>query len=287
MILVTGAAGKTGQAVTRALAQRGQRVRALIRQEAMRDRALEAGAAEIIIGDMRDADDMARAMEGASAIYHLAPNVSPYEEEMGRLATKTANQQDVGLFVYHSVLHPQTEAMPHHWRKLRVEEILLEAGLNYVILQPAAYMQNIFGQWQSIADDGIYSVPYALRATISMVDLEDVAAAAAEALTNPSLVDGTYELAGPDALDQNEVANQLSLALGRPVAAKTIPREKWEEQAQASDLAEEAINTLVAMFHYYDQFGMRGSPHVLASLLGRPPTNFATFLQRTLQNHSG
>jgi hypothetical protein len=23
--------------------------------------------------------------------------------------------------VYHSVLHPQIEAMPHHWNKLRVE----------------------------------------------------------------------------------------------------------------------------------------------------------------------
>jgi hypothetical protein len=34
--------------------------------------------------------------------------------------------------VYHSVLHPQTEQMPHHWHKLRVEEMLLESRLPWI-----------------------------------------------------------------------------------------------------------------------------------------------------------
>ena len=283
MFLITGAAGKTGQAVIRSLKRRKQPVRAMVRDKTQSDRVLEAGAAEVIQGDMRSAEDMDRAMKNIGAVYHLAPNVSPHELEMGSLAMEAAAAQGVGIFVYHSVLHPQTEAMPHHWRKLRVEERLLESGLEFVILQPAAYMQNILGQWKSVAENGVFSVPYALSATISMVDLNDVAEAAAEALIRPTLINGTYELAGPEALDQHQVAAHMANALGRPVEALRIATEDWEEESRENGLGEDQIKTLTAMFRYYDQSGMTGSSHVLASLLGRRPTDFEGFLRRTLQ----
>ena len=56
---------------------------------------------------------------------------------------EAARRAGIRHLVYHSVLHPQVEAMPHHWQKMRVEEQLFAAGLPYTILQPAAYMQNV------------------------------------------------------------------------------------------------------------------------------------------------
>ncbi len=56
----------------------------------------------------------------------------------------------VTRFVYHSVLHPQIEAMPHHWQKMRTEEMLFAAGFELTVLQPTAYMQNILGAWRGV-----------------------------------------------------------------------------------------------------------------------------------------
>ena len=69
-------------------------------------------------------------------------------------------------FVYHSVLHPQTEKMNHHWQKMRVEEMIFESGLPFTILQPAPYMQNLLAGWKSIVEDGVLRVPYSVDSEI-------------------------------------------------------------------------------------------------------------------------
>ena len=61
MILVTGAAGKTGLAVIRALKEDGAAVRGLIHQDAYSDVVLAAGADEILHGDLLNKDEVKRA----------------------------------------------------------------------------------------------------------------------------------------------------------------------------------------------------------------------------------
>ena len=72
------------------------------------------------------------------------------------------------------MLHPQIEAMPHHWEKMRVEEMLFAAGLDVTVLQPTAYMQNILGMARDIVEAG-FRVPYPVETPLSLVDLDDVA----------------------------------------------------------------------------------------------------------------
>ncbi len=62
---------------------------------------------------------------------------------IGKLVIDEARKAGVKHFVYHSVLHPQTEKMNHHWQKMHVEEMIFESGLPFTILQPAPYMQNL------------------------------------------------------------------------------------------------------------------------------------------------
>ena len=150
MILVTGAAGKTGKAVVKALAGKGANVRALVRRTEHVDALKALGAAKVSVGSFEDRGALALATAGTQAIYHICPNVSANELAFARAVADAAKEQNVERFVYHSVLHPQIEAMPHHWQKLRVEELLLGAGFKLTILQPAAYMQNILGAWRGL-----------------------------------------------------------------------------------------------------------------------------------------
>jgi NAD(P)H dehydrogenase (quinone) len=221
-----------------------------------------------------------QACQGVTAIYHLCPNMSPDEVQVSRLAVEAARAAEVSRFVYHSVLHPQVEAMPHHWLKLRVEEMLFASGLHFAIFQPAPYMQNILGYWRQITTEGIYALPYALGTRLSMVDLEDVAEAAARVLLENDHEYVTYELCGSQPLNQSEIAALLTTRLNRPVQAVCVDRNDWEQRMLAAGMPDYPRQTLLKMFAYYEQYGFTGSPKVLTWLLGRSPVDFQTFLKR-------
>lgn len=280
MILVTGSAGKTGQAVIRALVAKGAVVRALVRRPEQVPKVEVLGAHQVVVGDMRVQAAMDRAARDVRAVYHVCPNVHPDEVSIGQTVMAAACSAGVAHFVYHSVLHPQVEAMPHHWLKMRVEERLFESGLDYTILQPAAYMQNVLAQWDRVVDQGVYAVPYAIETRLGMVDLEDVAQAAAAVLTEAGHTGATYELAGPEALTQIEIANTMGQQLGRAVHVQAVPPEIWAQQARAAGLGDYQVETLLKMFHYYERHGFWGNPRVLGGLLGRPPVTFAAFVER-------
>lgn len=278
MILITGAAGKTGRAIIRALVVQGEAVRVLVH------RPVEGlGVQETIVGDMRSQAVLEQAAQGVRSIYFICPNMTPDELEMGKIATAAARSAGVEHFVYHSVLHPQTEAMPHHWQKLRVEEQLFESGLPFTILQPAAYMQNVLAYWDQITNEGVYAVPYGVDTRLGMVDLEDVAAAAVIVLTQPGHVGAIYELAGTEILTQTEMASILSQKLGRPIQATTLSLDLWQQRAQNAGLDDYQIDTLTKMFRYYHRHGFWGNSRVLSCLLDRSPTSFAEFVERTVQ----
>lgn len=280
MILVTGAAGKTGLAVIRALAHRRATVHAFVHRPEQVSAVREAGASQVSIGDARDAAAVESAMHGASAMYHLAPNVSPDEETIGQVAIAAAQRVGVERFVFHSVLYPHTEAMPHHWRKLRVEEQLIESGLPFSVLRPTAYMQNLLVQRSSIVDHGLLPVPYDPSAAISLVDLDDVAQAAALVLTEPGHVGAIYDLVGTEPSSQTAVADVLGAALGREIRVVPVAEGAWCAANAALDPARR--DALLAMFRFYDRHGLAGNPNVLRWLLGRAPTSLEAFAVRAL-----
>jgi len=286
MILVSGAAGKTGRAIIRALVERGEQVRALVHRPEQARPVEEIGARQVVVGDMRVQATLERAVQGVRAVYHICPNVSPDEVAIGQTAIAAACSAGVERFVYHSVLHPQAEAMPHHWQKMRVEERLFESGLCYTILQPTAYMQNVLAHWDQILEQGVYPVPYPVETRLSMVDLEDVAQVAAVVLTEPGHAGATYELAG-EAMSQTEVAAILGQQLNRPVRAQVLPLETWEQRARDAGLGDYQVETLLKMFRYYERYGLWSSPRVLGWLLGRPPTTFAAFVGRVARERLG
>lgn len=284
MILVTGAAGKTGQAVVRALAKRRMAVRAFVYRPQQIALLEQLGATETLVGDLRDEAALQKMAQGVRAIYHICPNVNPHEVAIGRQVIQAARAAGVQHFVYHSVLHPQAKQMPHHWSKLQVEEMLFESGLNYTILQPAAYMQNILGGWPAIVNQGVYQIPYAPETRLAMVDLQDVATVAATVLTKLNHVGAIYELAGPENLTQIEVAAILSDCLKQPVRAEQISLKSWRQNAQAAGLGSYQIDTLAKMFKYYNSYHFCGNANVLSWLLEHPPTDFREFVERALQN---
>ncbi len=279
LILVTGAAGKTGRAVIQALVARGEAVRAMVRDPSQIDHAKADGAFEFEIGDLLDPESLKSIFAGMRAVYHIGPNVHPAEAEMGRNAIAAAVAAGVPHFVMHSVLHPQIPAMQHHWNKLLVEEQLINSDMGFTILQPASYMQNVRGLWASIME-GQYPTPYPTDVRFSPVDLSDVAELASEVLNTPGHEGAIYELAGPELLTPTQMAKRMGEVLGVSIEAVEISRTQWR---QDTEIEAGRADILHSMFEYYAEHGFWGNPRVLAGLLGREPTTFVQYLQRLIK----
>jgi len=280
MILITGAGGKTGRALIKALS-RAESISAFVHREEHVPVVKTLGAEKVIVGDMRDESALRSAMEGVRAIYHVCPNMSPDELIIGRLVIGEAQKAAVTHFVYHSVLHPQTEKMNHHWQKLRVEEMIFESGLPFTILQPAPYMQNLLAGWKGVVEEGVLRVPYSVTSKFSFVDLEDVAEAATVVLTEPGHLNAVYELAGTEPMSHMEAAEIFQRVLKRNVQAEKETIGDWRFRVRGA--SEYAVENLIKMFEYYDRCGLVGNPNILKWLLKRETTSLEIFSKRAMK----
>jgi nucleoside-diphosphate-sugar epimerase len=105
--LVTGATGRVGSRLVPRLLRHGHDIRILVRDQARAAPLLEAGARPVV-GDLRDGDALARAVDGVDAVVHLGASFRgvPDDEavavnqqatiELGRAALKAG----VGRFVF-------------------------------------------------------------------------------------------------------------------------------------------------------------------------------------------
>jgi NAD(P)H dehydrogenase (quinone) len=282
-VVVTGAGGKTGRAVIDAVTADGAPVRALVRDI---DRHADLGSrddgtrdVEVVQGDQREVADLVAALDGCAAVYAIAPNVSPHERVMARALVTACRRAGVPRLVFHSVIHPQLSAMPHHADKAAAEEIVVESGLDWTILQPNAYLQNLEGYAPGLRS-GTYRVPYATDRHLAMVDLRDVAEVASRMVLGRLGVHGIFELSGPDELAPVDVARVASELLGRNVVAERQAPEAWADIAGV--VPEAARRRLHAMFEHYDRHGSPGDATVLRALLGREPGRLEGYLAELL-----
>ena len=92
LTLVTGTTGQVGRRfVPRLLAQRqpGEEVRVLVRDAARAERFAELGA-EVVVGDLRDAEALGKAVAGADAVINIAAAFRGVPDEEARAVNRDA-----------------------------------------------------------------------------------------------------------------------------------------------------------------------------------------------------
>jgi uncharacterized protein YbjT (DUF2867 family) len=275
-VAVTGASGKTGRAVVAALRERGVEAVALVRDPARAPAGTPSALVDLDSG--RGLDD---ALRGCQAVYLVVPNLHPDEPGLVARVLDAAAASGVTRVVYHSVAQPYAPDMPHHVDKARSEDIVRRSRLRWTVLQPGAYVQNFTGQLRS--QPPALAVPYDVDAPFRLVDVPDVAAAAAAVLTETGHEGSTYELAGPAVTSVRDVADMAAKVLARPVPASRMTVEEWLA-GPGRRLGPVSRDRLVRMFTYYDQHGLLAGSLALRTLLGRPPLTVQQALQRELDD---
>ncbi len=258
-VAIPGGHGKTGRAVTAALARRGASAHPLGRD-----------------AWPRLTDELA----GCDAMHLVAPNMLEDEPGYVEAVLVAAAEAGVRRVVYHSVAAPYAPSMPHHLGKARAENLVRRSPLAWTVLQPCAYVQNFVPALR--ADDPVLRVAYDPARVFGLVDLQDVAEAAAAVLTEDGHVGATYELGGPALVSVAELAAAAGTVLGRAVPVEQVATADWAA-ADGAGLDPRVRDWLVAMFDYYDAHGLPTGPVPLRALLDREPTSLTQTLRRELR----
>lgn len=227
MILVTGATGTNGVELIRELFDRGVRVRAFVRNR-QRARGLSLLGAELVEGDFSRPETFAPALTDIDRLFLLVPS-SPDVELQQRSLVDAAKRAGVKHIVKLSQFGADPDS-PARFQRYHgaIEDHIRNSGLSFTFLRPNLFMQGLLNFRSTIATHGaIYAC--AGSGLVSVVDVRDIAAIAAEVLTKAGHDGKTYEITGPEALTHTQIAEQLSEATRKKISYIDIPPQQMKQ----------------------------------------------------------
>jgi dihydroflavonol-4-reductase len=252
--LVTGATGFLGTALVTELVKRNQSVRILVRDE-KKAREQFGDAVTIFTGDITDAAQVQRAVDGVSIIYHLAGRLyhPGVPAELYRLThvegTRILLSACYGHRLLQRIVHCSTTGVhgvtgktpaaedapfaptnPYEATKLQGELLALgayaEHGLPVCVARPGLVYGpgdlHLLGFFSSIKK-GLFRVIDGGDALLHPVYIDDMIAAFLLCAERPEAIGRSYNIAGERPVTIRELATAIAHALGKELPKGSIP----------------------------------------------------------------
>ena len=276
MILITGAAGTVGRAVLDQVRKAGKPFKAMYRNA--EDARKAPPGVPTVLADFADAKSLKQALQGVDTVFLVCSPIPQLVELEGNMIDG-CKETGVRHIVLNSALGAgdYPKSFPGWHRK--VEDKLAASGVAYTILRPNGFLQNIVAYHApSIRAQGAFYASMG-NAKTSCIDVRDVALAAAKALIAPAEHAGkTYELNGPEAVSNDEIAARISRITGQTVSYVDIPEEAQRKSMLDLGMPEWQVTALLELQQYYVTGKCGTVTDVLPKLLGRPPITLDQYL---------
>ncbi|MGG7306319.1 SDR family oxidoreductase [Curtobacterium sp. AB451] len=236
-IALTGATGKIGGAVARALAHDGVPFRMIVRDAS---RAPDLPGTDVAVASYGDADAGRAALEGVDLLLMVSGAEAVDRLAQHRSFVAAAATAGVQHVVYTSFSGAAADATftlgRDHWA---TEEAIRATSMAHTFLRDSFYLDFVE---DLIGEDGAIRGP-AGDGAMAAVARADVARVATEVLRNPAAhLDRTYELTGPAAITLHEAAATVSEVRGREVTyhPETLDeayasRAQWDPEPWQAD----------------------------------------------------
>jgi uncharacterized protein YbjT (DUF2867 family) len=272
-ILITGAAGNVGKELVKRLQETGHPLRAAVISED--EAARLPDGVDWVRFNFTDPATYADAFNGVEKLFLMRPpQISNIKRDM-KPAIDYAAAAGVRHIVFLSLLGAEkNQFVPH----AKVEELLLAGSVPYTLLRCGFFMQNLSTTHrQDIRDNDDIFIP-AGKGKTAFIDVRDIAAVAAQVLTEPGHTQQSYPLTGSAALDYNEVATLMTQVLDRPIRYSDphFLHFAWRLWRQGQPLSYVAVVTTI---YLTTRWGMAKTvtPDT-AVLLNRPPISMQQFI---------
>jgi NAD(P)H dehydrogenase (quinone) len=220
-VIVTGAAGHLGRLVTEHLLERlapEQLVLVTRRPRALRE--LGARGADVRYGDFDDPASLRDAFAGGRRMLLISTDAVGRRIRQHRTAIDAAAAAGVAHVVFTSIVNP-VAANPIGANALdqgKTEVILQRSGLAWTVLRFGSFAELQLPPAATAVANGRLILNFG-KGRIVPVSRRDCAEAAAITLTTGGHTGKTYEITGPEALSQTELAELYADLSGRPVKA--------------------------------------------------------------------
>jgi uncharacterized protein YbjT (DUF2867 family) len=216
MILVTGATGLSGSAVVREFARQGYPVKALVRSRAKAHDLEMLPGVEIVEGNMLRAETLGDALDGVERVL-LISSADQQMLETQCAFIDAAKKAGVRHIVKFSGLNSALDS-PFLFTRMHaeIERYLESSGLAWTHLRPSQFMQVYLREVPTIVAESAFFLPME-DAKLAPVDIEDIAKVAFALLHTEGHEGRSYDITGPQALTMTEIAEQISLAIGKTV----------------------------------------------------------------------
>ena len=231
-VLVVGSTGNQGGAVVDHLLASDQAfdVRGLTRDATSETaQALEDRGVTMVEGDLNDPESLRGPVGDADAVFAVTNFWTvgyDAQVEQGETVATVAAEEDVDHFVFSGVgSHDEDTGVPHFDSAGEIDEHVRGLDLDWTVLKPVFFYENLEAFAEDIVDDGQLALPLAEGVGLQMVSNDDLGHAAAVALSNPEeFVGESIDIAG-DEKSLEETADVLSDVTGVDVEAVHVPIE--------------------------------------------------------------
>jgi len=280
MICITGATGTLSREVIRQLEPK-----APFRAAYFSATAAETGRArgiDAVLIDYNQPRTLRAAFQGCDTVFLLGPNaLNQIELELN--AVDAAKAAGVRHIVKQSVLGAAEESYSLANIHRPVEKAIEGSGLAWTFLRPNSFMQNTatFMAQTIKAEGAFYSASG--QARISHVDVRDIAAVAVAALTAPGHEGKIYTLCGPEALTYDDIADELSKALGRDIHHISLPAADLKAGMLAEGMPEAIADRMLDLERYFREDRASSVTDDVLRVTGRAPRRFAEYARETAE----
>jgi uncharacterized protein YbjT (DUF2867 family) len=275
MICVTGAGGTVGGELVKQLEFARTPFRAVYfspeKAEAVRARGLDAA-----VIDYSRPETLRGAFQGCDKLFLLGPNVQN-QTQLEVNAVQIAKQAGVRHIVKLSVMGADQEAYAIALVHRSVERAIESSGMAWTFLRPNSFMQNVMTYMSHTIKTEAAFYTASGDGKISHVDVRDIVAVAVQALTGPGHVGKAYTLTGPEALTYDELANELSKAVGRPIRHIGLSPTDFKSAMLAEGMPAEIADRMLDLERYYREGHAGRITDDIKQVTGRDPRRFAPY----------
>jgi NAD(P)H dehydrogenase (quinone) len=218
-VIVTGAAGHLGRLVAEQLLERlapENLVLVTRRPEALRE--LRARGADVRYGDFDDPSSLRDAFAGGRRMLLISTDAVGRRVRQHRAAIDAAAAAGVGHVVFTSIVNPVAvnPIGANAWEQGMTEAILNRSGLTSTVLRFGSFAELQLPPAATAVQNGRL-IMNGGDGRIVPVSRRDCAEAAAITLTTDGHAGKTYEITGPQAFSQSDLAELFAELSGRPV----------------------------------------------------------------------
>jgi NADH dehydrogenase len=232
MILVVGATGQLGGMVARQLLEQRKDVRILERPQSNYQPLVEAGA-QAVVGDLKDRVSLDAAVAGVEIVITTANSaqrggedtVETVERRGNRNLIDAAKQAGVKQFIFISALGASLDSPNDFLRaKAEAEQYLRTSGVPHMILEPNIFMEVWIGAIVGMPVQR--GMPVTLvgsgQRRHSFVSMTDVAAFTVAVAGNPSAINQTIVIGGPEAVTWREIVQTVGKTIGKDIPTNCV-----------------------------------------------------------------